>query len=523
MRRAAVALGALSLLALGVVALVVATRGGGAVGPADRTIRVSQPADLRSTDPALAQRVAWELEYATCAKLYNYDGKGELVPELAEDDNGSLRVSHKGRLVTLRIARGWRFSDGRPVTARDVAATIRRVLDPEMISPGATYLRDLASVHAKGRLVVLRFRGEAAWDLHHRLALPYFCVVPHDTAVDARGVDVIPSAGPYYIADRIYRRSIELRRNPHYGGTREQGPERIAYSFGVYPSQVTLQLQRGEADLGPVPPEEVGALAREYGLEGTRLHIEPQPTLAYLALNTERPLFKDNPKLRQAINFAIDRRVLTRQLGQYGGEPTDQLLTPGTPGYRDVRIYPDAPDLDRARALAAGNLRDGVASYWTCSDAACRTRAEAVQDALGKIGLKVRIRVLYGAGVAARRVAQRGEGFDITDSFWQPEYPDPYGLLQRLLSGRELRRTENTNLSYFHDPELDRRLDELSRLEGEERYAASAALDADVTRRLAPIAPYATLNARAFVSARVGCVHFNPVYGVDLAALCLRD
>ena len=512
MRRAAIALGVASLLALGVVGLIAVTNGGGVAAPTDRTIRVSQPADLRSTDPALAQRVAWELEYATCAKLYNYDARGRLVPELAAARDGS----------TFRVARGFRFSDGRPVTARDVAATIRRVIDPEMVSPGATYLRDVESVRVAGDRVTLDLASDVP-DLEHRLALPYLCVVPHDTPVDARGIDVVPSAGPYYIAERTYRRALELKRNPYYGGKRKQGPERIAYTFGVYPSQVTLQLQRGEADLGPVPPEEVGALAREYGLEGTRLHIEPQPTLAYLALNTERPLFKNNPKLRQAVNFAIDRRVLTRQLGQYGGRPTDQLLTPGTPGYRDVRVYPDAPDIERAKALAEGNLRDGVASYWTCSDAACRTRAEAVQDALGKIGLKVRIRVLYGAGVAARRVAQRGEGFDITDSFWQPEYPDPYGLLQRLLAGRELRRTENTNLSYFHDPDLDRRLDELSRLEGEARYDGFAQLDADVTRRLAPVAPYATLNVRAFVSARVGCVRFNPVYGIDLAALCLRD
>jgi peptide/nickel transport system substrate-binding protein len=511
-RRAAVVLGVVSLLALAVVALAATTRDSGDVEPRDRTIRVSQPADLRSTDPALAQRAAWELEYATCAKLYNYDARGRVVPELAASRDGT----------TFRIARGWRFSDGRVVTARDVAATIRRVLHPEMVSPGATYLRDVTDVVAREDRVTLDLAREVP-DLEHRLALPYFCVVPYDTPLDARGVDVVPSAGPYYVAERTYRRSLLLKRNPYYGGKRKRGPERISYTFGVFPAQVTLQLQRGEADLGPVPPEEVGALARRYGLNGTRLHIASQDALAFLALNTERPLFKDNPRLRQAVNYAIDRRILTRQLGAYGGRPTDQMLTPGTPGFRDARIYPVAPDLERARALATGNLRDGVASYWTCSDAACRTRAEAVQDALGKIGIRVKIRVLYGAGIAARRVAQRGEGFDITDGFWQPEYPDPYGLLQRLLSGRELRRTENTNLSYFHDPALDRRLDELARLEGQARYDAFAALDADVTRRLAPIVPYATLNVRAFVSDRVGCVRFHPVYGLDLAALCLRD
>jgi peptide/nickel transport system substrate-binding protein len=502
------------VLVAAVVAVALVARGGTSeprtVAPG--VVRVSQPADFRSTDPALAQRVAWELEYATCAKLYNYDAAGKLVPELAESRSGS----------TFRVRRGWRFSDGRSVTAADVAQTIARVLDPEMVSPGATYLRDVKAVRAAGRDVHLVLAHPIP-DLADRLALPYFCVIPRDTEVDGRGVDVVPTAGPYYVKDRIYRRSLVLARNPHYAGTRERGPEQIAFTFGAYPSQVTLQIQSGEADYGPVPPEEIGALARKYGLNDARLHVSPQPALAYLALNTERPLFRDNPELRRAVNFALDRRVLARQLGAYGGEPTDQLLTPGTPGFRDAVVYPSQPDLETARRLAAGNLRGGVASYWTCSDAACRTRAEAVQAALGKIGLDVKIRVLYGPGIASRRVAVRGEGFDITDGFWQPEYPDPYGFLERLLSGRELRRTENTNLSYFHDPELDRRLDELSRLEGGARYAAFAELDADVTRRLAPVVPYATLNARAFVSDRLGCVRFHPVYGLDLAALCPRD
>lgn len=518
MRRTAAALAVLSLLLVVAVALA-STGGGGGDGDEDEgirgpagTLRISQPADLRSTDPALAQRVAWELEYATCAKLFNYDERGRLVRELAERADGS----------TFVVRDGWRFSDGRPVEAADVAATIRRVLHPEMVSPGATYLRDVSQVTAVGREVRLKLRRPVP-DLRHRLALPYFCVVPRDTPIDGRGVDVVATAGPYFLADHTYRRGLILERNPYYGGERRRGPERIAFGFGVYPSQVTLQIERGEADLGPVPPEEIGALARKYGLNGARLHVAPQPALAYLALNTERPLFRDNPRLRQAVNFALDRRVLARQLGAFGGEPTDQLLTPGTPGYRDRDVYPLRPDLEKARRLAAGNLRGGVVSYWTCSDAACRTRAEAVQDALGEIGLEVRIRVLYGSGIAARRVAQRGEGFDMTDGFWQPEYPDPYGFLERLLAGREIRRTENTNLSYFHDPALDARLEELSRLRAGERYAAFAELDADVMRRLAPVVPYATLNARAFVGDRVGCVRFNPVYGLDLAAVCLRD
>ena len=61
-----------------------------------------------------------------------------------------------------------------------------------------------------------------------------------------------------------------------------------------------------------------------------------------------------------------------------------------------------------------------------------------------------------------------------------------------------------------------------SRLSGRTRDRAYALLEKDLMARAAPIAPYMVSNARILVSARVGCFTYEPVYGTDLAALCLR-
>src|SRR5438876_12403549 len=64
-------------------------------------------------DPQLAYiSTAWWLEYATAAKLYNYSPKGALVPEVAS----RFSVSNGGRRYTFFIRKGFRFSDGTPVT-----------------------------------------------------------------------------------------------------------------------------------------------------------------------------------------------------------------------------------------------------------------------------------------------------------------------------------------------------------------------------------------------------------------------
>jgi DivIVA domain-containing protein len=65
-------------------------------------------------------------------------------------------------------------------------------------------------------------------------------------------------------------------------------------------------------------------------------------------------------------------------------------------------------------------------------------------------------------------------------------------------------------------------LDEAQRLRGAARIRAYGRLDVEVARREAPLAAYANLNARVFLSSRVGCVTYQPVYGLDVAGICLH-
>ena len=85
-----------------------------------------------------------------------------------------------------------------------------------------------------------------------------------------------------------------------------------------------------------------------------------------------------------------------------------------------------------------------------------------------------------------------------------------------------IREVGNTNVSYFESPQFDRSIDAAQQLTGIERDRAYGRLGLAVARTEAPLAAYAVLNARVFVSARVGCVTYQSVYGLDLAGVCLR-
>ena len=85
--------------------------------------------------------------------------------------------------------------------------------------------------------------------------------------------------------------------------------------------------------------------------------MEPQNCVGYLPLNTERPLFA-NLNMRKAVNYALDRTAYTAAAGPYAGTPFDQLMSPGTPGYEDIDVYPAHPDVERARDLAGWHPGD---------------------------------------------------------------------------------------------------------------------------------------------------------------------
>jgi len=75
-------------------------------------------------------------------------------------------------------------------------------------------------------------------------------------------------------------------------------------------------------------------------------------------------------------------------------------------------------------------------------------------------------------------------------------------------------------VSYFDEPSVNRRIEQISRLSGTPRLRAWQQLDVDVMRRYAPIAPFLVFTRRDFLSASVGCYLHHPVWGFDLVAAC---
>src|SRR6266508_3705486 len=103
-------------------------------------------------DPQVAYvTTAWWLEYATAATLFNYPDKEGYAGTLLQPEVAfGFRLSRDGKTYSFTIRKGFRFSDGKPVTAKSFKFAIDRTLVSDLASPGAPFITNLIGVIAKG-------------------------------------------------------------------------------------------------------------------------------------------------------------------------------------------------------------------------------------------------------------------------------------------------------------------------------------------------------------------------------------
>jgi len=355
--------------------------------------------------------------------------------------------------------------------------------------------------------------------------MPFFCAVPTSLPINPNGETSIPSAGPYYIDSYTPRRQVVLKRNPNYSGPRPHRAAEIVYALGVDQGANLRQVERGATDYAAegLPHTAHARIAQRFGPGSPAAKAGKQryfvsPTLAsiFLVLNTSRPLFRD-VELRKAVNYAVDRSAVTALAGTGAGDPNDQYLPPGLPGFTNRDIYPLKPDLVRARRLARS--RGGTAILYAEDFPGALEQAQTVQANLRAIGIDVVIEQFRSREFHSR-VVRKGEPFDIAFYGWFPDYPDPSDVLNSLFDGTN--QPDGHTVSYFDDPGFNARLQAAARLSGAGRYTAYSGLEVELARKAAPLVALYSRTSRDFFSARVGCHVYNPIYGIDIAALCLR-
>jgi oligopeptide transport system substrate-binding protein len=432
------------------------------------TLRLWFPQDWRSLDPAIGfDGDSIPLQKLLFRGLIDFDATGtRLVPDQASDWN----ISPDGKTYTFHLKPGVRFSNGRAVEAEDYVFSLERILDPRTGSVGQSYFMDIAgakeftegtATHVAGlrapdpRTLVIQL-AKPSFTFRYMLTMMFASALPRDV-VRQQGANFrshLIGSGPYQVKE--WRRDVRWRfeRNPQYSGT-EGWVDSVDIQFGGDVSLRVMMVERGEIDR--TKADAVSALRHERDPRlRSSLHWVTSVNTGYLFLNTEMKPF-DDPRVRQAMNHAIDKRRLMQLAGGLA-VAADSVVPPSMPWTNPgLPSYEYSPDKARALLREAGLPNGFKTGLWFINARAIDRRlAEGMQQELRAVGIEVQLEGINQSAFEVKARSRRQVACGIWS--WSQDYPDPSNFLDVLLNGDRITDQDCNNLAFYSNPEVNRRL-----------------------------------------------------------------
>lgn len=325
---------------------------------------------------------ALSLVYAGLTKL---DPAGSAVPALAT----SWTYDSAGTKVTFNLRPGLTFSDGSALDATAVKKSLERgISDPKSLV--APQLTSVKAVSAPGPTTVVIDLTHADYQIPNLLAGKTGMIVnPAVFTANAAGIATKPAgAGPFTLTSYTQNSKAVLTRNPGYW---DAASIKLT-GFELYPtpdaSTVVAALQSGQYNVAQIPGSQVAA-AKAAGLD---VQVIPSMVVATLDVNSAKTPF-DDPKVVEALKYAIDREALVKTQAFGNGEVTYQPFPKGYAGYdagsADLFAYNPA----KAKQLLAETGHAGGLDLSLTTSAAAGV-PEQIQAQLKQVGINATIDVI---------------------------------------------------------------------------------------------------------------------------------
>lgn len=331
---------------LGVLALA-ACGGSEPTAVGDDEIVIAQGVDVSSGDPAnqpaLSDLVIGRTQFET---LVARDRDGELVPLLAEEWN---TIDDTTWDFTIRS--GVTFHNGDPMTVEDVVFTFKRLLTPGAGFTAAANLSTIEKVEAVDDATVRIITKSPDAVLLSRLV--WAPIVPKgylESVGDEKFAFEPVGTGPYAFVSWTRDDRYVVERYEDYWGEKPANARLVFRTIPEASSRIAA-LQTGEANIiTNVSPDLVGQIE-----SNPELSLEPIPSarFVFVTINANEPPLDDS-KIRQALNYAIDRQAIIDGVLDGHGSLTGTLFGPMINGYDDsIEEHAYSYDPEKARRLLA--------------------------------------------------------------------------------------------------------------------------------------------------------------------------
>ena len=301
--------------------------------------------EIKKVNPILDE--SQEIDTLLFRGLTKPDENNNPQPDLAE----SWNISEDNLTYTFQLRKDAVWQDGQPVTAKDVAFTFNKIIDPSTNTPISGEFNQLKSIEVTEDY-------EIVITLHH----------PYPPLLDKLKVGIVPEHilrneninetdfnqnpignGPFKLKEWKSDDTIILERNSSYYGPAPKLEEVI---FKVVPDANTrvLQLKTGEIDLALLEPNQLASIH-----EDDPFTVHEISTADYRAVmyNLRLPLFQDK-RVRQAMNLAVKREELVTGVLAGKGEPAYGPLQKSWAGIPQKEWYTYDPEKAQRLLKEAG-------------------------------------------------------------------------------------------------------------------------------------------------------------------------
>jgi oligopeptide transport system substrate-binding protein len=445
-------------IACSALCLVASCRGGDAMPARHSLIDSRDTYDPRSLDPALSTDVP-----TGRAVGYVFDGltrftsDARLEPALAE----RWDVSPDGKTYTFHLRQGVKFHDGTPLVARQVKRSFERALSPatrggrgEPLYPirgareyaaGQSPSVDGLTVQDDSTITIALAQPLAFFP--KLLAMPVASIVPDSTPANFGEKPI--GTGPWKLVEWKHDDYLRFARNPTYYGGAPAADSLVARIIPE-PSTAVAEFESGLVDVLVIP---IGETASWEHTDDKKAMLQSAPALIlyYVAINTTRGPLKD-ARVRQALNYAVDRKTILEQLLSARGTLANGVIAPSLEGADTARAAYRYDPAKAKQLLASAGYRSGIdVELWHSQDATIARLAQSVQGYLNAAG--IRTKLVQRDASSAREASRKGET-DLILKTWYADYPDADSFLYPLLHSSN--KGVGGNVSFYANPNFDK-------------------------------------------------------------------
>ena len=368
------------------------------------------------------------------------DNDGKIVPQIAE----SWRYLSDTELE-LTIRPDVKFHDGEPLTAEDVAFSVKRITDPAFGSPQLGQFNSIVDAKVTGDNTVVLVTKSAYPALLAQLVK--LSVVPEHVAgkMSKEEFNAAPlGSGPYVFDSWDRGVQVKLTKNADYWG--EPGPfETVVFKAVSDAATRVANLRAGTTDL--IVSIDSDLAAQIEGAGGVQVLSAPTERVGFLGMNTTVPPLND-PELRRAVALAVDREGIVDGILRGGETVASQMATTSHFGFVDgIEPYPFDPEKAAEIVASKGDAAKMKMTFGTAPVFDQRI-VQAIQQMLTEAGFDVEISLTDMATyLAAARNPEQSERPQLSFGRWSCACQDVDGVQYPLFnSGSSWSRVNNADV-----------------------------------------------------------------------------